>query len=65
MGRNNSYNLNLKELTDAEVYLAIRYLDPDEPRDNGDDRRSMTMISILILVLGFVGLFFCLYQCSH
>ena len=65
MGRKDSSNWNLEELTNAEVYLAIRHLDPDEhARADCEDRRSMIMINILILVLGLVGLL-CFYRWSR
>jgi hypothetical protein len=64
MGRKGSSNWNLEELTNAEVYLAIRHLGPDEhARADCEHRRSMIMINILILVLGLVGLL-CFYQWS-
>jgi hypothetical protein len=61
MGRRDSSDWNVEELTDSEVYLSIRHLDPDEQaRDDWDDR-SMLIVSILILVVGCIGIF-CFYQ---
>jgi hypothetical protein len=57
MGRNDSSNWNLEELTDAEVFLAILHLDPDDQARDDCGDRSMLIASILILVLGCIGLF--------
>ena len=65
MRNNDSYDRNIEELTDAEVYAAIRYLDPDgevswESRKSG----SELMVSIISSLVAFIGLL-CFYLWFH
>ena len=65
MHKEHSFNWNLKDLTDTEIYSAIRYLDPDrEERDVSDKRFKLTfrVVTLTIAVLAPLILF---YVCSH
>jgi hypothetical protein len=56
-GKNESKG-NLEELTDAEIYAAIRYLEPDATSSSNrqDERANLLIcISLFILLLGCVG----------
>jgi hypothetical protein len=46
---------NIDDLTDAEIYSAIRYLDPD-PK-SGNEQSDVICAIILILLLGFLAAF--------
>jgi hypothetical protein len=51
---------NLDDLTDAEIYAAIRYLDPQVRAGHDDSAASAICAAILVLVvawLGFIWLF--------
>lgn len=52
-------NENLKDVTDAEIHSAIRYLDPDiqaESAANSDESLLVICIALLVLLLGFAAL---------
>jgi hypothetical protein len=53
MAKKQESNWNLETLTDAEVYAAIRYLEPDPRSANGQD--NVICVAILILLLGCLG----------
>ena len=57
---------NLEELTDTQIYAAIRYLDRDGqdakgPDEQNDSATSVLVVSILVLVVGAIVLG-CAYQ---
>jgi hypothetical protein len=53
---------NIEDLTDPEIYEAIRYLEPQQPTANqqNDETAFVICFCVVILVLGFLGLT-CLY----
>ena len=53
---------NIEDLTDPEIYEAIRYLEPKQTTVNQQDDETAFVICfcVVILVLGFLG-FMCLY----
>jgi hypothetical protein len=58
MPRKQESKWNLEDLTDAEIYAAIRYLDPDPiPETNGKNNSIpfVVCVSLLVLLLGCVG----------
>ena len=62
MRRNDSYDRNMGELTDAYVHSAIRYLDPDDEvtRESEKSSSSELSVSIVSALLAFIGLI-CFY----
>ena len=61
MQKEHSFNWNLEDFTDTEIYLVIRYLDPDrEERDVSDKPFKLTVrvgtltIAVLALILFYV-----------
>ena len=48
---------NIENLTDAEIYAAIRDLEPDSRNVNelDDDAVFLICVSLLIMLLGFLG----------
>jgi hypothetical protein len=53
---------NIEDLTDPEIYEAIRYLEPQQTTANqqNDETAFVICFCVVILVLGFLG-FTCLY----
>ena len=66
MGRNDSYDRKIEDLSDAEVLFAIRYLDPDNQVSSASDNRTRSelAVSIVSALLAFIGLI-CFYLWSH
>lgn len=56
MQKENSFNGNLEDLTDTEIYLAIRYLVPDQEGRDVRDNRSMLTVRVVTLTIGVLGL---------
>jgi hypothetical protein len=57
MPREQKSKLNLEELTDAEVYTAIQYLDPELTAARDDPSGALLVIlGLLILLSGCAGL---------
>ena len=46
---------NLDDLTDAEVYAAIRYLDPHVKTGNDEGASSTICVAILFLAVAWLG----------
>jgi hypothetical protein len=63
MAKKHESELNIEDLTDAEVYVAIRYLEPDPRSANqqNNDAASAICVSLVILLLGYLG-FLWLYR---
>jgi hypothetical protein len=57
MAKSNESKLNIKDLTDAEIYDAIRCLEQDPGIGNGEDDRS-ALICICLFIALLVGLAF-------
>jgi hypothetical protein len=55
MAKKHESKWNIDDLTDAEIYAAIRYLDPN-PK-SGDKQNGVISATILILLLGFLAAF--------
>jgi hypothetical protein len=53
---------NIEDLTDPEIYEAIRYLEPQQTTasDQNDETAFVICFCVVILVLGLLG-FTCLY----
>ena len=52
-------NLNLEGLSDAEIYRAIRYLDPTIDKPDRATTKNNTLVfsvGLLVLLLGLLGL---------
>jgi hypothetical protein len=66
MQRKHSSDRNLEDITDAEVRLAIRYLEPDEEvsRDSDKSTNSKLAVRIVFLLLGCIALIW-FYLWSH
>ena len=47
---------NLNDLTDAEIYAAIRYLEPQASVRNDDLAASVICVAICVLVLAWLAL---------
>ena len=58
MLRNQEPDRNLEELTDAEIYAAIQYLEPDsQDSERPDDYGGLVFaIFFLVLLLGAIGI---------
>jgi hypothetical protein len=54
MARKHESKWNIDDLTDAEIYAAIRYLEPD-PK-SAKDQNDIICATMLILLLGFLAL---------
>ena len=57
MAKNHESKLRIEDLTDAEIYAAIRYLEPDAGTANqqNDDVEFATFVTSAILLLGYLG----------
>ena len=57
MAKNHESKLSIEDLTDAEIYAAIGYLEPDAGSENqqNDDVEFATFVTSLILLLGYLG----------
>ena len=56
MAKNHESKLSIEGLADAEIYAAIRYLEPDPGSANqqNDDVEFATFVTSLILLLGYL-----------
>ena len=65
MRNNDSYDPNIEEPTDAEVYAAIRHLDTDS-EVSWESRKSNSelKVSIISSLVAFIGLL-CFYLWFH
>jgi len=57
MARSHESKWNIEDLTDPEIYDAIRYLEPNSTSgiEENDDSGLVICISFLILLLGCLG----------
>jgi hypothetical protein len=54
MAKKHESKWNIEDLTDPDIYEAIRYLEPD-PKCQKDDSSFVICITIVILLLGCLG----------
>lgn len=57
MAKNHESKLMIEDLTDADIYTAIRYLEPDAGSANQqhDDVEFAIFVTSVILLLGYLG----------
>lgn len=48
---------NVEDLTDVEIYTAIRYLEPQRRSadEQNDNKRVLVQVCVLVLLLGYIA----------
>jgi hypothetical protein len=64
MAKKHESKWNIEELTDPDIYDAIRYLEPDPIRrkQQKEDTAFVICVTVIILLLGCVGFVWLLWR---